>query len=550
MKEVTDPGLLSQLNGSGGKEVTDPSIISKLNSVVPSQPSGAQKEYKYWEDYVPGVPPVGEFMHGIHHEAGSVINAIREMISSPESRKALQEEINKQEELYKQSSAMSGGNAEKAGEIGAQLGEAAFPIGGAEGSIGKQLLKAASLGGGLGALHPTGQVQTSDFLKAKTEQAGLGAAAGVAGQGLGAGLSKFLSPVEGKVAPQIEKFADIAKNKFGFHISAGNQIEGKAGETIRNLENAGKFAAANQQKAQQAIARELGVNSNRLDEITLSAAYRQANSAYNKLTSDKPVKFDKEFFKGMSDVLNSEKSNITSLRNKQLEQTIDELKRIATTSRGGKVGELSPRQYQDLRSKLNDKAQAAFAAREGGLGKRYKELIEKIDDSVERSIPPQQKSAWEDARNKWRAWSVVRELAGKGEIESGTGQINMKSLADHMRQEYPDQWGGHTGGGSTFMDLAKVADSFPDAFQSTLKPKNLSPQEEMARMLKGVSPSTLAEKAAGKVTQYGANTPWGQKNLLQGTPGGQSLGTVVKKYPGLVPTILRSLGITSTEKKD
>ena len=533
-------------NGGKTYEITGPegSTQEQAFGMLQKQLSGQKEQAPEKEGML------SSLASGAGNEFHDVLDALKEFVSTPEGRQKMAQARATRNKQYEQSTSEHP-IARKIGEYATDIAGAVPAIGAATAMLPEEagLGLAAVAGAGGNAVSnmltsPTGQAGTEDFAKQKLKQGLEGGALGAAGEVGGKMLSKFAKPAEDKIPPMMQRFSEIAK-KYGIDITKGNQLPAeKGGKVARTLENTSHLGPKNQESAQKAIAKELGVNSNRLDERTLDVAYSQANDAYNRLTSGTPVKFDKEYFERLNAVLKEEKKTLPSLKNAQLENTVSQLRDLTTKSTGGKLGEVSPRAYQDLRNKLNDKAQEAYGRGEGGLGKKYKELIEEMDNSVARNIPPEQKAAWEDARKKWRNWSIIKEIGHKGGIKSGEGTVDLKKLSDHMRKENPDAFlkESRIGRGDTMLDIAKMADAFPESFQSTMKkPDGNGLLSSVAEMGKGA-----ATKATGAVMR----TPYAQSLVGGGSPLGSMIGSLAQKYPGLIPDVLKALGITSQPGKD
>ena len=126
-----------------------------------------------------------------------------------------------------------------------------------------------------------------------------------------------------------------------------------------------------------------------------------------------------------------------------------------------------------------------------------------MDGSAERYMKPEEKKLWQEARQKWRLWSVLRDASNSGAIVKG--DINPNAFAKLVREESDTAWatGGRT---DKLFQLAKMIDSFPNAFSGNIKS---APAEGIAQ---------LAEKglgAAGTVASYLTKPVIGGKRVQQ-----------------------------------
>jgi uncharacterized protein with GYD domain len=544
MKQVDDPSVLAQLNAGESepakqssapgkmKLVADPALLQQLNASIASPLSADQQAQKQLK----GMGTAEQLYTGGRHEVTNVIDAARQAFMTPTQREKFNAEREKKEALYnalrERSNLIKGGEygTDILGVLAAPAAAVALPEAATTGGAGIAL--DALTGAGLGMASPVSGTDNSSYLKQKGMQALEGAGTMLGGNLVGKGAQKLVGGAAKQIPAQVKAFKSLA-DRYGLKITSGQQfLPHEGGAWRQTLEHGTAIAKKNQQTLQEHLASTLGVKSSRLDEATLNHAHAQISQKFDNLLKGEKVNLSNTFRKNIDAAIKAQKDKLVSPGNAAITDTLKRLRKEAlSVQKGGtKVGVISPERYRDWRTQLGRASEQAFNSQNPELGYAYKDMVGHLDNAAEESLPTGKKNAWKQARSQWSALSAVRELSSKGGLISGHGEVDASKFAQVMKSRAGKEWVEHTGAGpqaQKLVDLAKLVDTFPNAFSSNLK----HVQKSIPQSIKGAVGSGV-----GALTGGVARSKLGQKVLA-----GEPLAKSVKENPEALAKLMKVL---------
>jgi hypothetical protein len=314
------------------------------------------------------------------------------------------------------------------------------------------LAGAAVMGGGMGALTPTA---TGD---SRATNMAIGAGGGMAGYGLGKGLSKLITPTGNQLSAAQQRALE-AGEKLGAQVTPGVRT-GSPG--LRGLEagmesfpaTSGPMRApkvANQSLLNKSAAKSIGETADELTSDVLANAHTRIGSAFNKVESIKEVPVGD----AVQNKLASVEFKYRGLLDKPLAE-YDIVKDIYASLGKGITG----KQYNDWQSQLGKIARSKFtgARSEPNVGYALMEVKDALDDAAAAVMTGAEKDAFKTARQQWRNLMM---LETGNVVNEQTGNVSGKLLANVLSRK--DKHGFRLGGTSNDLyDMARFYKAFPD----------------------------------------------------------------------------------------
>jgi hypothetical protein len=385
--EVTDPQLLSQLNGAEGTQaVTDPALLAQLNSnaAPATTPAPSTPQYQpggFWSNAAAGAKKV--YTNDIPLGISQIYSSLFEPGIGPQ----LSQQAQAARQYYAPLMSTWGG---KAGTMGAYAPLSLVP--GANSVAG-----AAALGGITGALQPTTQNDS------RLINTALGGALGLGGKVAGDTLSSWVTN-------------RAAQPFLGWNQRTGNAAAASAaGSEARQLDQGAISDASDRFTRIFSNARSPDVSV----PLTESAGSGVAGSIYSA-----------------SSGLNQ--SSRTAFTGNEQVQDIMSLLRSGTGT---------AKQLGDISSKLNTEAASQMSSKGGdrALGQALYAVKDKVDGLIGNSIQdPAQRAEYFAALPQYRTFTTLTNRPTL--LNSATGDVNLNNLGKYL-QRYDKA--GYTRGGNT-----------------------------------------------------------------------------------------------------
>jgi len=309
--------------------------------------------------------------------------------------------------------------------VGEALPSLAIPMGGGVGVLAK--LGRAAVGGALPGALSYGSAEE------RAKAAGVGAAGGLAGAGIGMGLTKALSPT-GRAA--ISDTAQAAAQRLGLKLTAGQQTQNPA---LVNLENylsrapgsSGAMAAgkATQQTAlDTAAARSMGQTAGDLSEGTFDAARKGIGAEFGRLQGVTSPQLGNDFLQTLA-TIDADNMARGAFKSKSVDSLINKSLDLA------QQGNLSGKAYKEIRTQLTNEADAAFKAGDATVGQAYKAVRAALDDAAKSSLSQADQEAWDLTRKQWAAYKTLSKsnVAEAGNVSPARVASAMRGKGDLLR---------------------------------------------------------------------------------------------------------------------
>lgn len=310
-----------------------------------------------------------------------------------------------------------------AGNITGQALQAAIPAGrGATfaGGLGRAApyAEAALRGGALSAAQPVlGE-------ESRAKNAAVGAAGGVAGQGVASALGSAAARARTAVSPALDQSIASAR-QAGIPLHAAQVSESRFLKGLSSVLNtlpltgAGR-AGRNQQEAfNRAVSNTFGADAPTLTDDVMVAARNGISNVYNNVFSRNSVALNHADLARLASIESSALRNMTADRGQVVRNQLD---RIVENFANGPI---TGKRYQDLRGEL------ALVKGDGAIEPAVKALRKVIDDAAFRSVGTQDAALLRTANSQWAnmrtAEDALRQVSGAG------GNIRPASLWPMVR---------------------------------------------------------------------------------------------------------------------
>ncbi len=322
-------------------------------------------------------------------------------------------------------------------------------------------LRSMAMAGGLGAGQAT-------MLGTKTEDdsaivnAMLGAAGGMAGQGIVGGISDL---VGGRVAASqspgnvLRDQAARAAHEAGYVIPPSQTnptltnriLEGTAGK----ISTAQRASRANEAVTNDLVAKALGTTPENLTPEGLAAIRDQAGGAYKALGSVGTFTPDEQFIAQVN-ALRSPNMAVESVAPGMGNSAIDDLVTSLTSVEGPRDAEGMVEVLKRLRADARGNMANTLVPEKVGLGRAQKGAAQALESAIDRDLAATGRSDLLEAFQNAR--SLIAKTYNVEKSLGATGTVSAPKLADVMRKGAP-----LTG---ELRTVAEVGRAFPKAVQS------------------------------------------------------------------------------------
>lgn len=413
MAEVTDPDLLAKLNAPSG-EVTDPALLAQLNA----EPSPA------WKDFFKSVPR--GLLKGAAGAASALGQAEAPLTMPPEQAGAVpgpEQATGIAEQTMTGPLHRPETPAGRYGEtVGEFVGNPASYVG-----PGGMLAKAVTAATGGAGSEFAGQAAEGSRLEPLARF--IGAIVGGHAPNIGA---RTITPLP--MTPERQAIIDALAGEGVTGMTAGTATGHKglqyAESHLSEMFGGGGGAEAAQREAlgqyTAAALRRVGEHADRATPEVVDRAFNRIGGEFDRLTAANTMHLDQQVQNDLLNTVVGYQRNVAPIHQAPLiENTMND---IATWA-GQQGGQLTGRQYQNLRSEL---AREARGTTEPQTSHALSDMTEALDDSMERSIArtnPADAGAFGEARRQYRNMLVIERAAtGPGE-KSAEGFISPAQLA-------------------------------------------------------------------------------------------------------------------------
>jgi hypothetical protein len=500
--EVTDPGLLAQLNApqSGPQEVTDPALLAKLNA--PATPKYDPTEGMSTADkFNAGVgKSIVDTGRGIYQLGASLGHAMG--VVPDEKMRQIQQDA---EDQKTQDAPLMNTGAGMAGNIaGGAAQVAAMPELLPEKLAAAPVLNAA----GSGALFSGAQPTTGD--ESRGANAAIGAAGGAGGELFGRALGFVAQPLKSALSDAGTKAVNSLK-QAGVPLDLAQQTGNRVAQTIKNiiadnpLIGPSAFPEEQGKAFNRAVLKTMGIHDPAVtvaDDATLDAGRQSIKNVMNDVAARNPIHYDGGLEADLARIEKEAPATLTADDMGPVHANLNNIVQSAANNGGVIPGTV----YQKLRSIL------------GALSKNPKyapimhDVQEALDDAFQRSTAPEDQAALATARQQYRAMKQI-----EGAVDPSTGDISPAKLLTQINTKANRNQSLYGKGDQTLVDLAKAG-------KNVLAPHN--PNSGTARRLAGMAAMGAVAgggdellhgdpKEAAKIAVAGAALPWVGRQLVE-----------------------------------
>lgn len=491
--EVTDPGLLSQLNGP--QEVTDPGVLAQLNAPDPgSPPTSATPSY----DPAKGMSTTDKVLSGIGkgmvdtgrgaYQLGASIGHAAGLVSD-EKMAQIQGDVDEAHDLDKP---LMNTIAGKVGDvIGTTVPALLVPGGGIAGG--------AAAGAALGAAQP---VATGE---SRLQNAGLGAAGGAAGGAIGKVfkvLGGFGVPMERQAAVDTLTSEGIPTSVAQKTASKGAQTVERASGMISDAQN--EFMAKQQPAFNQAVLRRVGVTDPGVTAATpdvLAGAKGKITGVMDDVAKN-GLNVDDGMLNGLGEIENDALSKLPDSDLGPIKKHITDILNNAAKNDGSLDGTF----YQKIRSSLGDLS----------TDPRYAPIAHDMQDVLDDALTrqnPEDAARLATARQQYRAlkYQITPAVDSNGNVSVPKLMSTLMNKSNRNQTLYGQ-------GDQSLVNLAKAANQIiPDRLGNSGTPERmLGPLTVMEGLRQEGGLLKTAVKAGAAV--YGGGLA-GRAMRSQGLPG-------------------------------
>lgn len=340
----------------------------------------------------------------------------------------------------------------------------------------------------------------------------VGGAGGLAGAGIGLGISKILKPAA--TAASVGDDALNAAARIGYKPTAGQATQNPA---LLNIENylarspgssgvMQQASQANQTALNRAAAGAMGESASDLSEGTFKAAQNRIGGEFSRLSNNTNPVLGNDFLNTLAkiDTANAAKGPFA---NKSISGLVDKGLDLAAN------GNLSGQAYKEVRTELGNAAQSAFKSGDASAGKAYKEMVASLDKAAKDGLSKADQEAWDTARKQWSAFKTLT----KGNVAEA-GDVSAARVASAVRRNGAGLRTGDAQG--ALPDIARIG----EAFKGPLNPNSGNLMQTMlyGNPFTGV-PLAAANRLGSGVYMSAPAQSYLRNGLLDVGPTGQRL---------------------------
>lgn len=328
------------------------------------------------------------------------------------------------------------------------------------------------------------------------------AAGGAAGVGLGKLVARALKPA-GVGAGGASDAALEAAQRIGYkplpsQIANNPAMANFENYLLRTPGSSGtmqKVVRSNQTALNRAGAKAMGETAESLDEGVFAAAQGRIGSEFDRLAQITKPDLTQGFLNTLAKV-DADNTARGAFASKKVTDLVDKgLDLAAKNNLDGKA-------YKEIRTALQNEAQAAFGSGDATVGQAYKAMVTALDDAAKGSLSKADQQAWDAARKQWGAFKTL----SKSNVAEA-GDVSAARAAAAVRAKNPNFRTGKMDG--ELADIARVGEAFKGV-------QNPNSGQLMNQMMFSNPITGLPLMAANKGLAAAYMSPLGQRYFSRG----------------------------------
>lgn len=292
------------------------------------------------------------------------------------------------------------------GNIGGQVAQMIVPGGAAlkgakaVGAVKSAPYLAAALSGGA---YAASQPVVGD--QSRAGNAAFGAAAGLGGQAVGAGLARVAKGASDTISPATKALFEKAK-AAGIPVTAAQLSDSRFVKALASVVDRLPWSGAAKRQASQqgafnaAVGKTFGAEGNKLTTEVMGAAKAKLGATFDRLGSAYGVKVDDELLGRLAGIADEATRLSPDNAGSAVSNVIDDI--LSKTENGTLPGKA----YQSFNTKLRELAKTKD--RYGGYVGQVRDAME---DALTRSIPAAEKELYKTARSQYASMKTAEKVA-------------------------------------------------------------------------------------------------------------------------------------------
>lgn len=292
-------------------------------------------------------------------------------------------------------------------------------------------------GAGAGA---GGQAGAEMFPGAPNAAAAVGSLLGGSVAATGGNAAKFaVRPSGGSLPIEDAQLAQAARNQgiplATAQVSNSPFLKYAYSQTSKlPLSGAEAFRDTQQRSFNSALARQMGVEADRITPEVIQRAYDQAGAALNGVAARTGIRFDPQLGSDLSNVVANATGELTPA---QLAPIHTQLQNVIGKVRPGSV--ITGEDYQAL-TRFDTPLGRAMRSQDVGIRYYANQIRDALDAALQRSASPEDQAALMQARAQWKATRTIEPLTIRSDTPGGatpsTGDISPAALRGRVNQMY------------------------------------------------------------------------------------------------------------------
>jgi hypothetical protein len=333
------------------------------------------------------------------------------------------------------------------------------------GNIAARVAKGAAVGATSGAAYGAGTAQDGQRLEGAASGAVAGGVIGGAAPAViaaGRGVKNAVIP---KIGDELKPLAKRARD-FGIPLRADQVAPTRIRKTVQKisqelpLSGADGFEDTQRKAFTKAVAKTIGQDAEDLGPGTVKKFLSAAKQKFDSVLDGETISFSRGDLKVLDDIAINADESIDPGLSLIVRKNIDKLQASLST------GDIDGQKLASIRSELLKKATRA----QGGAKQFLGDVVEFIDDNIERSVHPKKAETLKTARREWRNFKTIQPLLKK----STSGGINPTELLNKVTSSKYIDASKAAVGEDDLIDLARIGKEFlptrggSDTFQKSI----------------------------------------------------------------------------------
>jgi len=280
---------------------------------------------------------------------------------------------------------------------------------------------------------------------------------GMLGAALPAAGAVANSIIKPAVSDGVKKLAQLAEShgiKLSLDQIAPTRVRSTVQKMSQNIPGSGvdKFQEAQKMQWNKAVAKQLGMDAPNLGPEVIQKYLDKAGKEFDSALTGKTISFTQKDINAIADIAENSRTKISAGLADIVQKNVDSVLKNLSKFQVGKTRSVPGKSLASLRSQLL----ADIPSIEAGAKAQVGNIIEKIDDIIERHLTPEQVRTLGKARLEWRNYRTLEPLLEK----STDGLIEPNQLMQRVASSKYIKSSRKITGEDNLIDLARIGKQF------------------------------------------------------------------------------------------